>query len=480
MFLRKLQGTAAGTAAWLTNVGNKHGQILMSVVTAGEGAGLDAMLSGLENRYSDAGTSPPEWCSEDLEALKGAKEDQLATDGVPNGQPIDWITKKELSLHCRRTTRISEDITDLISETPESLLLGTPLLDANKVEEMWKVQQNHVPCILDPPGSQLYVQTGVLKKGGHMLLTYMCARGSISLESFHLHLNRFIPGGERNRGDGTYLTDVPSTLSSSTTLLRDSIPITEMMPETVPLEHTVSTTPTTSSGAPAVRATPNTSTNVLPLDPVADEQTDPSDGLQHVHNLADYLVQLDATRSLSRSQEEQAIALWDRLCPFDKRATIMQPKTKSNPRGRFMSSKTSKGPVKSNEEKTKSYKQRQKSEEELILSQGIEVSTPSFIAPATDPVPAALGRPVTLTSQPIAPHFTFILPPSTAGMSKVRVRCPKPPQNTAIPQSQSQIFQIQMTVQNRMPCPLNPRGATRYTTDTSDSPSTTSYFNHLR
>ncbi|CAC5390845.1 unnamed protein product [Mytilus coruscus] len=261
-FLCKLQGMAAGTASLVTNVGNKHGQILMSVVTAEEGAGLDAMLSGLENRYSDAGTSPPEvlyvdrdccgpnfvgkkfhkwkeikvrldiwhfmrrlastytteshplypkfmrqlsgcifqWCSEDLEVLKGAKEDQLATDGVPSGQPIDWITKKELSLHCRCTTRISEDITDLISELLKVYcgehgrdLLGTPLLDANKVEEIRKVQQNHVPCILDPPGSQLYVQTGVLKKGGHMLPTYRCARGSTSLESFHLHLNRFIP-----------------------------------------------------------------------------------------------------------------------------------------------------------------------------------------------------------------------------------------------------------------------------------------------
>ncbi|CAG2211224.1 unnamed protein product [Mytilus edulis] len=57
-----------------------------------------------------------QWCSEDLEALKGAKEDLLAKEGVPSGQPIDGITKKELSLHCCRTTRNPEDITDLISE----------------------------------------------------------------------------------------------------------------------------------------------------------------------------------------------------------------------------------------------------------------------------------------------------------------------------------------------------------------------------
>ncbi|CAG2197935.1 unnamed protein product [Mytilus edulis] len=201
-----------------------------------------------------------QWCIEDLEALKGAKEDLLAKEGVPSGQPIDGITKKELSLNCCRTTRNPEDIIDLISELlkvycgehgrdllgrtppkpediiylisellkvycgehgrdllgrpppkpeditdlisellkvycgehgrdllgrpppkPEDItdlisellkvycveygrdLLGTPLLDAIKVEEMWQFQQNYVLCILDPSGSKLYVQTGLLK-----------------------------------------------------------------------------------------------------------------------------------------------------------------------------------------------------------------------------------------------------------------------------------------------------------------------------
>ncbi|XP_059188503.1 uncharacterized protein LOC131971202 [Centropristis striata] len=60
--------------------------------------------------------------------------------------------------------------------------------------EIWKAQQKHIPCLQDPPGFQLYTQTGTLKKGGHVLPTYRCARGSTSLENFHLHMNRFIPG----------------------------------------------------------------------------------------------------------------------------------------------------------------------------------------------------------------------------------------------------------------------------------------------
>ncbi|CAB3985037.1 Hypothetical predicted protein [Paramuricea clavata] len=52
----------------------------------------------------------------------------------------------------------------------------------------------HIACIQDPDDVQLYVQTETHTKGGIQLPTYRCARGSTSLESFHLHLNRFIPG----------------------------------------------------------------------------------------------------------------------------------------------------------------------------------------------------------------------------------------------------------------------------------------------
>jgi len=36
---QKLSGPAKGTAQWLTSVGNEVGQVLMSVLTANEGAG---------------------------------------------------------------------------------------------------------------------------------------------------------------------------------------------------------------------------------------------------------------------------------------------------------------------------------------------------------------------------------------------------------------------------------------------------------
>ncbi|KAF1384232.1 hypothetical protein PFLUV_G00140580 [Perca fluviatilis] len=44
---------------WLLSVGNEHGQILISVLTAQEGAGLYMMTAGLVKKYQQAGVDPP-------------------------------------------------------------------------------------------------------------------------------------------------------------------------------------------------------------------------------------------------------------------------------------------------------------------------------------------------------------------------------------------------------------------------------------
>lgn len=58
--VRKLAGQSQSTAAWATNVGNEHGHVIMSVLTASEGWGLKRMAEGLIQRYRDAGVTPPE------------------------------------------------------------------------------------------------------------------------------------------------------------------------------------------------------------------------------------------------------------------------------------------------------------------------------------------------------------------------------------------------------------------------------------
>ena len=104
------------------------------------------------------------------------------------------LSKQELQKHCRRCTRGTEETVEAI----ESLLLalsaatdalGMPLL-REEMKEIWQEQRHHVKCLQDPPSIQLYTETARLVKGGVSLPVYRCARGSTSLESFHLHLAR--------------------------------------------------------------------------------------------------------------------------------------------------------------------------------------------------------------------------------------------------------------------------------------------------
>ncbi|KAM9492387.1 uncharacterized protein ACWYII_004276 isoform 2-T4 [Salvelinus alpinus] len=271
---KKLAGTAADTAAWVTNVGNEHGQVLVSVLTAGEGEGLFPMAAGLMERYRLAGVAPPqlmyvdrdccssfggsktaamynewdqlvvrldiwhlmrrfaagvtteshqlyspfmrqlsacifEWDAGDIRRLLEAKRSELEGKhgmvGLTEAEVSRQIGRKEITLHCRRRTRGAAATEVLLLDLLETFnsekgvdTLGIPLLDSIRIQAIWKEQRRHLHCIQDPPGVQLYTETGKITKGGVILPVYHCARGSTSLESFHFYLNRFIPGTRAN------------------------------------------------------------------------------------------------------------------------------------------------------------------------------------------------------------------------------------------------------------------------------------------
>ena len=145
-----------------------------------------------------------EWDSDDLSLLIVAKRNELARLGVTDlsdDSVRKRLTKNEMQLHCRRHTSGTEKTVQLLTALLQSLdgpagrdSLGVPLLDQLRMRSIWEDQKPHVRCIQDPELVQLYTRKEVLKKGGVDLPVYRCARGSTSLESFHLHLNRFIPG----------------------------------------------------------------------------------------------------------------------------------------------------------------------------------------------------------------------------------------------------------------------------------------------
>lgn len=268
---KKLQGTAANSAAWCTNVGNEKGQVLVSLLTTSESLeNLQPMADGLMARYEAANQSPPtllytdrdccnqwgqskfqrlfhqwpelkvrmdswhfirrlgkacvneshplyatfmaglsaaifEWDPLDVELLSHAKNEELKEAGMKNPSPDTIkkaITKSELAKHCKRKTRGVEETTRHLQHLFDVMqgktdTLGVPLLVENS-EEILQEQLHHVNCLQDPEGLALYMIIGTLMKAKVVLPVYRCARGTTSLESFHLHVNTFIPGTSAN------------------------------------------------------------------------------------------------------------------------------------------------------------------------------------------------------------------------------------------------------------------------------------------
>ncbi|KAK9518580.1 hypothetical protein VZT92_023882 [Zoarces viviparus] len=105
---------------------------------------------------------------------------------APSEQPPDEAAAIE-SLE-EEDECIAEDVEDPTIFEPDRPAQQQP------GQDIWSTQRTHLSCIQDQPGVQLYTQSGRLTKGGVILPVYRCARGSTSLEFFHSHLNRFIPG----------------------------------------------------------------------------------------------------------------------------------------------------------------------------------------------------------------------------------------------------------------------------------------------
>lgn len=144
------------------------------------------------------------WDAEDMALLITAKRSELEGHGIKgltNQEVERRLSRREKALHCRRTTRSAADIVKNIQQLVDAMngpqgrdTVGEPLFNTFKINTEWHNAKQHLCCILDPPDVPLFMQTGTMKKGGVQLPILRSARGSTSLESFHLHLNRFIPG----------------------------------------------------------------------------------------------------------------------------------------------------------------------------------------------------------------------------------------------------------------------------------------------
>lgn len=158
-----------------------------------------------------------QWDPKDVDELREAKRRELMNAGVANPSPsavTKALTKDEMARHCRRETRGTKETEELLESLLLSLStatdsLGVPLL-RSEMRDIWAEQKHHVKCLQDPPGIQLYTVTRTMEKGGVKLPVLRCARGSTSLESFHLHLARYINTCVVT--DVTYISNAGSSL----------------------------------------------------------------------------------------------------------------------------------------------------------------------------------------------------------------------------------------------------------------------------
>ena len=139
-----------------------------------------------------------EWDEADFSKLMSAKRGELINAGIRDPSPHairKAIKKDELARHCRRRTRGATETATLIEAVLLEMTLatdanGAPLL-SQEMMSIWEEQKKHLDCLQDPPGVSLYTVTGSIRKGGVTLPVLRCARGTTSLESFHLHLARY-------------------------------------------------------------------------------------------------------------------------------------------------------------------------------------------------------------------------------------------------------------------------------------------------
>ncbi|XP_051747586.1 uncharacterized protein LOC127511105 [Ctenopharyngodon idella] len=259
---KKLAGTARGMGLWFTSVGNEFGQVLISVLTAQEGAGLDMMVDGLVKRYQQAGVDPPAvlyidcgCCTEmgktklktrfrgwpdlkirldiwhfmcrialgcttdahqlypifvsacifewDVSMLRKAKRELLMSQGWPalTDDVNKHLTREELSFHCQRRTH-GEETTILLFEQLLTELLSSKGNDSLGVSLLDQERMEHIWSVQKKHVKCIQDPPGVVLYTETGSLT----KGGVFLKtyrcargfSFHLHLNCFIQGTSAN------------------------------------------------------------------------------------------------------------------------------------------------------------------------------------------------------------------------------------------------------------------------------------------
>ena len=107
-----------------------------------------------------------EWDKDNLALLNDAKRAEMHQEhryDVSEEDVIRALSSKELAKHCRRktrgvaaTTRLIDSLIEVLDSEQGSYTMGVPLFNHKRMESTWIAQRNHVGCIQDVEGYQLY------------------------------------------------------------------------------------------------------------------------------------------------------------------------------------------------------------------------------------------------------------------------------------------------------------------------------------
>ncbi|KAK3729301.1 hypothetical protein QZH41_011429, partial [Actinostola sp. cb2023] len=430
--VKKLAGSSAGTASWATNVGNERGQVLMSVLTVNEGAGLEIMANGLMRRYSMADVPPPQalyvdrdccsgttvqtkqlfslwenlvirldiwhfmrrfaagcnteshplysvflrrlsqcifqWSNEDLSLLKSAKKSQLQKQGIKDPSDaviIEHTNRKEFALHCRRKTRGIVQTATMIYDLLMTFTgpqgcdsTGVPLLDNERMWEIWDSQQRHIECIQDPEGtsaSDMHFQAYLLEG----LQRWNADRATNAVSNA-------VSGPESYSG---VLCQVVNELSEDVlgkAIRPDVQKVGIYTGERIGVEYLYNQTDEgfveiedeTIAGAEQVFTVPEGSEKDSEDDSIDEDSAEDAsnelsreaedsvgpdnvEGYAEVQALAAYLVSLrDGNMALMNTQATEILQLWNNLHEYDRRPTTFAPRHRTQlVKGRFKAPK---------------------------------------------------------------------------------------------------------------------------------------------
>ncbi|XP_029688557.1 uncharacterized protein [Takifugu rubripes] len=393
-----------------------------------------------------------EWDATDVAELRRAKKAQLLQEGWPalSDQELDkHITQDELALHCRRRTRGQETSIQLLDQLLTELMsgkgndaLGVPLLDTVRMQHIWRIQRRHVRCIQDPPGLALYTETGSTRKGGVVLKTFRCARGSTSMESFHCHLNRFIPGNSANLLNyqiylleglsrcnqdraAAAVTSEPSTLRTYTGELVHCVnsnyekvfgrklvpgfsPPAKYTGELIGVQYFLR-----QNNEPLQDMHPNSEeTSQLMEDLDVEEPKDPDEGFEDFLGSEATIADLMVSNPIKEIYPPPAVLYYKKI-----RQLVLC-------NGTLMQQTTLQLVVVNQTTLMQWYNQRLKGKEVSVLLQGVQLPVARPVA--ADPLPFAKTKPISLPQyqhQPPAYQLhTYNMPANTAGHAKPRLR----------------------------------------------------------